>query len=165
MVVNQSSAPARVTTPAGLGGSLRQAWVGYQRLLDVEMEAAGFGDRGFPDGRVLRMCSVPSALTISEIGRQLGITRQGAGKAVNKLVDRKLVTVRSSRSSGREKVVALTPRAIEYLAAQRRAARAIERRLRAAIGGDAFDASRRLLDALGEGADLGLREIPPGDVC
>ena len=40
-----------------LGAALRRAWVGYQRRLDQEIATAGFADRGFPDGRVLRMCS------------------------------------------------------------------------------------------------------------
>ena len=31
-----------------------------------------------PDGRVLRLCSAEGGATISSIGRELGITRQGA---------------------------------------------------------------------------------------
>jgi hypothetical protein len=50
--------------------------VGYRRQLDQELAAAGFGDRGFPDGRVLRLCGGAADVTISHIGRELGITRQ-----------------------------------------------------------------------------------------
>jgi DNA-binding MarR family transcriptional regulator len=133
----------------GLGGALRRAWVGYHRRLDAELAAAGFDDRGFPDGRVLRICSNSEQATISQIGRQLGITRQGASKIVASLRDRRYVTVSASTTSGREKLVRLTPRAIDYLAAQRKAARGIERQLQAELGTEAFDGLRRLLEALG----------------
>jgi DNA-binding MarR family transcriptional regulator len=82
------------------------------------MATAGFEDRGFPDGRVLRICSRTPEVTISQIGRELGITRQGAGKVVAKIRDGGYVTIIDSTTSGREKVT-LTPRASAYLAAQR----------------------------------------------
>jgi DNA-binding MarR family transcriptional regulator len=141
-----------------LGPALRGAWVGYHRRMDAAMDAAGFGDRGFPDGRVLRMCSGPTEMTISEIGRQLGITRQGAAKVVNKLVDLRYVTVRDSPTSGREKIVRPTRRAVGYLSAQRKAARGIERRLRKELGDDGFAALERLLDTLGETEDVRMRD-------
>jgi DNA-binding MarR family transcriptional regulator len=137
--------PAKI----GLGGALRQAWVGYRRRLDRELAAAGFGDRGFPDGRVLRICSGSGETTISQIGRELGITRQGASKIVASLAECRYVTVTVSSSDRREKIVTLTPRAIEYLAAHGRAARRIEQELRTQLGDGAFDGLRRLLDALG----------------
>ncbi len=59
-----------------------QAWVGYRRRLDEEMREAGLGDHGFPGGRVLRICSQSADTTISQIGRELQITRQGASKIV-----------------------------------------------------------------------------------
>jgi DNA-binding MarR family transcriptional regulator len=135
--------------PVGLGAALRQAWVGYHRRLDEAMAAAGFDDHGFPDGRVLRICSRNPDVTISEIGRELGITRQGAGKVVAKLRERRYVTVSDSKVSGREKVVRLTPRARDYLAAHRAAARSIERQLRQEAGGSAFDSALLVLATLG----------------
>jgi DNA-binding MarR family transcriptional regulator len=137
-----------VTGVEPLGPALRRAWVGYRRRLDAELDAAGFGDHGFPDGRVLRICS-NSAVTISEIGRALGITRQGAGKIVASLRDRGYVTLTPSATDGREKIVEPTPRAHEYLAAHRDAARRIESQLREQIGAEAFASLERLLDALG----------------
>ena len=135
--------------PVGLGAALRQAWVGYHRRLDEAMAAAGFADHGFPDGRVLRICSHNTDVTISQIGRELGITRQGAGKVVAKLSERRYVTVIDSAVSGREKIVSLTPRATDYLAAHRQAARSIERQLRDEVGESAFDSAHLLLAALG----------------
>ena len=136
-------------TNIGLGGALRQAWVGYRRRLDAELAAAGFGDHGFPDGRVLRLCSKPGETTISRIGRELGITRQGASKIVASLTERRYVTLTPSTADRREKIVTLTPRATDYLAAQWEAARRIERELRTRTGDEAFDSLYHLLEALG----------------
>ena len=83
------------------------------------MAEAGFGERRFPDGRVLRVCSGEAGSTISAIGRELGITRQGASKVVAHLHDRGYVAVADSTTSKREKSVILTPRGIDYLAHQR----------------------------------------------
>jgi len=135
--------------PGGLGAALRRAWIGYQRRLDEAMAAAGFDDRRFPDGRVLRMCADHGGRTISQIGRELGITRQGAGKVVAGLRDRRYVTVRPSPTDGREKVVTLSARAVDYLAAQRTARRAIERQLQTELGADAVAGLFRMLEALG----------------
>ena len=98
------------------------------------MAEAGFGERRFPDGRVLRVCSGEAGSTISAIGRELGITRQGASKVVAHLRDRGYVVVADSTTSKREKSVVLTPRGVDYLAHQRMAARSIEDELRAELG-------------------------------
>jgi DNA-binding MarR family transcriptional regulator len=145
----ESGLSGRRQTGPGLGAALRQAWVGYQRRLDEQMAAAGFDDRRFPDGRVLRICARSAETTASQIGRELGISRQGAAKVVGDLRGRGYVAVVASATSGREKIVSLTPRAADYLAAQRKAARAIERQLRAQIGIEGFESLARLLDALG----------------
>ena len=118
----------------GLGAGLRRAWVGYQLRLDRAMAEAGFDERRFPDGRVLRVCADEAGATISAIGRELGITRQGASKVVADLSDRGYVLVADSMTSKREKSVVLTPLGVDYLAHQRTAARAIENELRAELG-------------------------------
>ena len=155
---SESSTGAARTGSAPLGGALRRAWVGYRRQLDEELAAAGFGDRGFPDGRVLRLCSGADDVTISQIGRELGITRQGASKIVASLRDRGYVTLSPSPTDGREKIVRPTRRAVEFLAAQRGAARRIEARLRRELGPEAFDSLYQLLDALGGGDQPPLAE-------
>jgi DNA-binding MarR family transcriptional regulator len=132
-----------------LGRGLRQAWVGYQRRLDQEMTAAGFGDRRVPDGRVLRICSRAEETTIAQIGRELEITRQGAAKIVASLRERGYLAVETSATSGREKTVRLTPRAVAYLEAHRKAARRIERQVLAEVGTEGFETLSRLLQALG----------------
>ncbi len=125
------------------------------------MAEAGFGERGFPDGRVLRMCAGEAGSTISAIGRELGITRQGASKAVAHLCDRGYVVVADSTTSKREKSVVLTPLGVDYLAQQRAAARAIEDELRAELGDAALTALGALLVALDAGEGVRLRGVPP----
>jgi len=121
------------------------------------MADAGFGERRFPDGRVLRLCSGHTGSTISAIGRELGITRQGASKVVAHLCDRAYVIVTDSATSRREKSVILTSRGIDYLEEQRAAARAIEMELRAEVGEAGFSALFALLDALDDGESERMR--------
>jgi DNA-binding MarR family transcriptional regulator len=143
----------------GLGPALRHGWIGYQVRLDEAMAAAGFGERRFPDGRALRLCSNPAGSTISAIGREIGITRQGAAKVVAQLSDRGYVSVANSASSGREKSVTVTALGIKYLEAQRSAAKSIEVELRSALGEAGFSALRTLLDTLGgQGEQIRMRD-------
>jgi DNA-binding MarR family transcriptional regulator len=121
------------------------------------MAEAGFGERKFPDGRVLRLCSSDAGSTISAIGRELGITRQGASKVVAHLRDGGYVAVADSTTSKRERSVTLTQRGIDYLAHQRAAARAIEDELRAELGEPAISALEALLSALDAGEGVRLR--------
>ena len=86
MVPEAESIERSVGIP-GIGAALRRAWLGYQLRLDRAMADAGFGERRFPDGRVLRVCSGQTGSTIAAIGRELGITRQGASKVVAHLRD------------------------------------------------------------------------------
>ena len=140
-----------------LGAALRRAWLGYQLRLDRAMAEAGFGERKFPDGRVLRLCSGEAGSTISAIGRELGMSRQGASKVVAHLREHGYVAVADSRTSKREKSVVVTPRGLDYLAHQLAAARAIEDDLRAELGEAAFSALSALLDALDAGEGVRLR--------
>jgi DNA-binding MarR family transcriptional regulator len=148
-----STAPARQRP---VGPSLRRAWLGYQLRVDAAMADAGFEDRQFPDGRVLRQCSRPAGSTISAIGRELGITRQGAGKVVGRLRDRGYVSVADSEASGREKSVTVTPRGAEYLGAQRHATQTIDSQLRAELGEAGLSALFQLLDVLDQGEQVRL---------
>jgi DNA-binding MarR family transcriptional regulator len=137
------------TDPVPLGDALHRAWTGYRRRVDEELAAAGFRDRSSPpDGRVLRLCGGGTPVTISEIGRELGITRQGASKIVAGLRDRGYVTLSPSPTDGREKIVTLTAHARAYLRARHAAAQRIEARLRRELGDQAFDSLHGLLEAL-----------------
>jgi DNA-binding MarR family transcriptional regulator len=121
------------------------------------MAEAGFDERRFPDGRVLRLCSAPAGSTNSNIGRELGITRQGAGKVVSLLHDRGYVSVADSPTNGREKAVTLTVTGTQYLKAQRDAVRAIERQLRKELGEEPLTALSGLFDVLDPGEEVRMR--------
>jgi DNA-binding MarR family transcriptional regulator len=142
-----------------LGAMLREAWIGYRRRLESELAEAGFSDRGFPDGRVLRLCAGAQDVTASEVGRRLGITRQGASKVVASLRRRGYVTLEPSQRSGREKLVRLTPRALHYLEAHRAAARKVERQLRDELGSEVYDAAMSVLGALRDPGHESLRDF------
>ena len=153
--VDQSGAPGdagsggRAPGRSLSGSALRRAWVGYRRRLDAELADAGFADFRLPDGRVLRLCAASPTVTSSQIGRELGISRQAAGKLVASLNDRGYVTLEPSSSDGREKIIRPTPRAIDLLRAHRTAARGVEERLRSQFGPDRVDDVRQVLAALG----------------
>ena len=148
-----SDAPTLERT-VGLGPGLRRAWLGYRLRLDAAMADAGFGDQRLPDGRVLRFCSDPAGSTISAIGRELGISRQGAGKVVAHLRERGYVTVVDSPTSDREKSVKVTVRGTECLRAQQRVIRAIDDQLRAELGAAGFSGLQALLNALDQGEQV-----------
>lgn len=131
-----------------LGRELRRALTGYWRLIGTELAAAGFADRRFPEGRVLVMCAAPGQTTISDVGRRLGITRQGAGKIVARLTECGYLEVTPSPSDRREKTLTLTPRAEQFLAALRDAGHAVEARLRQEIGAGGVEQLLRALDLL-----------------
>ena len=156
-MVSDADTSGDPSSSLALGAALRRAWLGYQLRLDRAMAEAGFGERRFPDGRVLRLCSGEAGSTISAIGRELGMSRQGAGKVVAHLRDQGYVAVADSRTSKREKSVILTPRGRDYLAHQIAAVRAIEDELRAELGEAAFLALAALLDALDAGEGVRLR--------
>jgi DNA-binding MarR family transcriptional regulator len=134
-----------------LGMALRRAQAGYRRQVNEELAAAGFGQRRFPDGRVLLMCAAPGETTISDIGRGLGITRQGASKIVAGLRDRGYLEVTPSAADGREKILTLTPQAVRYLQAIRSAAGVIEAKLLREIGSGGLAQFFRTLHVLADG--------------
>ncbi|HXW33585.1 MAG TPA: helix-turn-helix domain-containing protein [Acidimicrobiales bacterium] len=131
-----------------LGVALRRGWLGYRRRLDDELAAEGFDDRGLSDERVLAVTSVRRAVTISCIGRELGMTRQGASKIVASLRERGYLTVTPWGADARQKIVELAPRAREYLEAHEVAARRIEDGLRREFGDVAIERFYAVLESL-----------------
>jgi DNA-binding MarR family transcriptional regulator len=123
-------------------------------MLDQEMARRGFSDRAFPNGRVLRFCRANSDPTITQIGRELGVSRQRAAQVVGHLRDEGYVTVTPSATSGKEKVVRITTKAAEYLAAHAASARKIERALERQLGAESFDALGHLIENLSGDEDL-----------
>lgn len=139
--------------PGTLGRALRRALAAYRLRMDTALTAAGFDERRFPQGRVLRTCMAPGDTTISDIGRELGISRQAASKIVADLRNRGYLTVTPSAADGREKILTLTQHAAEFIEARREAARTIEAQLQAQMGAQRIEELIRSLDAIaGDGA-------------
>src|ERR1700761_6255274 len=80
-----------------LGMALRRALGGYRRQMDDQLATAGFAGRKFPAGRVLRTGGGPGVTTISDVGRELGITRQGASKIVATMREQGYLSVTPSQ--------------------------------------------------------------------
>jgi DNA-binding MarR family transcriptional regulator len=110
---------------------------------------------------VLLICSSAEKVTISDIGRKLNITRQGASKVVAGLRDRGYLAVSPSPADAREKVLTLTPRAVQFLLAHYKAASTIETRLRSELGDEAVDQLFRLLEFIAGDNPGDPDEIPP----
>ena len=89
-------------------------------------------------------------MTISDIGRQFDVSRQAASKIVAELRERGYMQVTASTTDQREKVVELTPKAIEHVTARLRAAGELDRAIRERIGDAGLDELYKVLEAVGE---------------
>lgn len=98
---------------------------------------------------MLSICARPGETTISDIGRELGVTRQAASKIVARFRPRGYLDAAPSDTDAREKILTVTPRAAELMAARRRAAETIETWLRDEIGDQGVDELITYLEVLG----------------
>ncbi|CAM4419646.1 MarR family protein [Mycobacterium basiliense] len=148
-------------TPLGQG--LRVAWWSYVHRVDTEMEAAGFERRRFSMNYVFALYALPGPMTISQMGRQFGVSRQAASKLVAELRDRGYVQTTPSATDQREKVVELTPKAIEYVTVRQRAAADLDRVIHERVGAEGARELYRILDIVGEAA-RGEAEFDPANL-
>lgn len=128
------------------------AWWSYVSRLDTEMKAAGAEMRRASMNYVFALYALPGPMTISQMGRQFDVSRQAASKLVAELRDRGYVQTEASTTDQREKVVNLTPKAIEYVTMRRRAAAALDQEIREQVGAEGLNELCRVLDAVGEAA-------------
>jgi DNA-binding MarR family transcriptional regulator len=133
-----------------LGTALRMAWWSYVTGIDNAMESAGFAERRYAMNYVFALYAQPGPMTISEMGRQFDVSRQAASKVVGELRERGYVAATPSTTDQREKVVELTPKAIEHVTARLSAAGAMDRAIRKRIGGAGLEELVRLLEEVGE---------------
>ncbi|MEU6332740.1 MarR family winged helix-turn-helix transcriptional regulator [Streptomyces sp. NPDC047049] len=136
-------------TPA-LGPQLLRSWLGYRRRIERKLAASGFTDRRLPDGMILRLCVANEELTVSRIGREMQISRQGASKLVADLCERGFLSLEKSSGDGREKIVRPTPDAIAFLRAFREARREVDEEIREHLGDEAVRALAALTALLAE---------------
>lgn len=93
-------------------------FAGFRSLIDqlhAELARQGHPDSRPAHGFVLQAIGLDGA-TASELGRRLGVSKQAAGKTVDRLVGLGYVTRSGDDADGRRKLVRLTPRGLDLLA-------------------------------------------------
>lgn len=133
-----------------LGTALRMAWWSYVHRVDLAMQAAGYPERSNSMNYVFALYAQPGPISISEMGRLFDISRQAASKVVGELRQRGLVQATPSTSDQREKVVELTPKAIEFVTARLRAAGELDREIQERVGETGLEALHKALGAINE---------------
>ena len=153
--------------PAGADFSLAALFAGWALADEVQRRIAadGLDDLRFADGVVFQHL-VPGPRTIGALAERLGVTQQGASKAVTDLERRGYVRREADPEDGRARRVALTERGEAAIAAGRRHRAALERELGAKLGTERVEAAREtLLEAMeafgGAAAVRGRRVRPP----
>src|SRR2546430_10709148 len=130
--------------PLDLGILLALGYQEFVRALRDSLAAKGFDDLGRSDGYVLRALS-GNPMTTSELAGRLEISKQGAGQIVEDMETRGYLQRLPDPDDGRSRLVRLSPRGRQALAAARRFHQAYERRLVRAHGGEAVAALRAVL--------------------
>ncbi len=109
---------------------------GFRAIID-ELHAE-LGRRGHPDMRPAHGFAMqaigPRGATASEVGRRLGISKQAAGKTIERLEATGYATRAGDAADRRRKLVRLTPRGIEALTLSAMIFEDIRARWAAALG-------------------------------
>jgi DNA-binding MarR family transcriptional regulator len=147
---------------------LASLFAGWAMADEVQRRIAadGMGDLRFADGLVFQHL-VPGPLPIGVLAERMGVTQQGASKAVADLERRGYVERVRDPGDARSRRAALTERGAAAIAAGRRHRAALEAELAERLGPRRVEGARRALtDALRElGAEApvrGRRVRPPG---
>jgi DNA-binding MarR family transcriptional regulator len=119
----------------------------FVRDLRATLARQGFDEQGRSDGFVLRTLGA-APTTVSGLAEQLEISKQGAGQIVDDMERRGLIERKPDPTDGRARLLHLSPRGKETLAAARRFHQTYERRLRKAHGDAAIDAVRAVLGSM-----------------
>ncbi|HEX6520555.1 MAG TPA: MarR family winged helix-turn-helix transcriptional regulator [Streptosporangiaceae bacterium] len=92
-------------------------FAGFRSIID-ELHAE-LARRGHPDMRPAHGFALqaigPSGATATEVGRRLGVSKQAAGKTVDRLEDLGYVEKAGDQTDHRRKLIRITPRGIEAL--------------------------------------------------
>ena len=93
-------------------------FAGFRALIDdlhAELAAQGHPDMRPAHGFAMQAIG-PRGATASDLGRLLGVSKQAAGKTVDRLVSLGYAERAADATDGRRKLVRLTPRGVEALA-------------------------------------------------
>jgi DNA-binding MarR family transcriptional regulator len=128
---------------------LRHARTTYGKAMRKALEEAGYDDIPANGLYIIgRMAMREGNITIGELVKELGITKQGAGQVVDQLVMRGYLTRTVDESDRRQLIVELTGRGRAAAAAQAEGRERIDAELVARIGEDDVRAARRALGTL-----------------
>ncbi|MCF3136737.1 MarR family winged helix-turn-helix transcriptional regulator [Streptomyces olivochromogenes] len=130
----------------------------------AELASQGFGDLRMSHGYVFQHL-IDAQPTISDLAQKLGMTQQGASKAIAELERLGYTERLPDPRDARIRRVAFTRRGREAVTAARQARERLEARLRERFGATAFDAGRALLvdllDELGGTPAVRRRAVRP----
>ena len=130
-----------------LGILLALAYQEFVSELHQDLAGSGFDDLARSDGYVFRALDA-KPLTTSALSDRLGVTKQGAGQLVEDMTRRGYVESSPDPADGRARLLRLTPRGREALAAARDFHRRYEHRLAVRHGRAHVDNLRALLTAM-----------------
>lgn len=141
-------------------------FVGHAAALLVQEQLAeqGFGDLRFSHGYVFQ-CLIDHEPTVGELAAHLGMTQQGASKAVTELERLNYCERVSDAADARIRRVRLTDRGQGAVATARRARNALDQRLANRFGqyhlAEHRDLLVQILDELGGTAAVERRTVQP----
>jgi DNA-binding MarR family transcriptional regulator len=148
---------------ADLGILLTLALRGFVDQLHDGLEARGFSDVRPAFGVIFRALR-DEPLTLTDLAARLGVSKQAASKVIDEMEAKRLVRRTASRTDGRAKLLALTPRGRDAMAHAIALGVEIDARLREAAGSPKVDTMHQVLEHLvvlaGLGDDLASRRSP-----
>lgn len=133
--------------PADLGVLLNLAFGTFKAQLHRELARAGFDDIGASFGYVFRLLA-PAPRNLSEVAAALAISAPGALKIVNDMADKGYVERLAHAADARQKLLALTPRALQAMKVAHRFHGQFEAGLARQLGAEDARAARRVLEAI-----------------
>jgi DNA-binding MarR family transcriptional regulator len=113
-------------------------FAGFRSIIDelhAELTRQGHSDLRPAHGFALQAVG-RTGVTASELGRRLGVSKQAAGKTVDRLVDLGYVERVDDPADARRKHVRLTPRGVDVLARSAAIFEALRARWAAGLGAD-----------------------------
>ena len=114
----------------------------------AELDAAGYDDLRPVHGYALQVVAQARDITASELGEQLGITKQAAGQLVDRLVERGYLERAAHPQGGRRRRLTLAARGLRHLREAGAILRRVEASMLAGLPGDQQVALRSALLAL-----------------
>jgi DNA-binding MarR family transcriptional regulator len=130
-----------------LGILLALAYQEFVRELHLDLGERGFDDLARSDGYVFRALD-EAPLTTSALAERLEISKQGAGQLVDDMTRRGYLPSRRDPTDGRARLLELSDRGRQALAAARRFHRRYEQRLARRHGRGNVDALRAMLTSM-----------------